>query len=112
MLEKTTRMNYLYDFYQDLLTPKQKKYLSLYYLHDLSFGEIAEQFQVSRQAVYDNIKRTETMLETYEKKLKLYKKFSQRKELLTKLTGLLEKHMNKDEHEEIFSIINKMKELD
>ncbi|MCY9076330.1 hypothetical protein MOE51_18345, partial [Bacillus inaquosorum] len=32
-LEKTTRMNYLFDFYQSLLTSKQKSYMSLYYLY-------------------------------------------------------------------------------
>ncbi|WP_336968253.1 sigma factor-like helix-turn-helix DNA-binding protein, partial [Bacillus cereus] len=50
MLEKTTRMNYLFDFYQSLLTQKQRSYMSLYYLDDLSLGEIAEEFDVSRQA--------------------------------------------------------------
>lgn len=74
MLEKTTRMNYLFDFYQSLLTPKQKSYMSLYYLDDFSLGEIAEEFEVSRQAVYDNIKRTEAMLEEYEEKLGLLNK--------------------------------------
>ena len=43
MLEKTTRMNYLYDFYQSLLTPKQRNYMYLYYLDDYSLGEIAEE---------------------------------------------------------------------
>ena len=51
MLDKTLRMNYLFDFYQALLTPKQQKYMSLYYLDDFSLGEIAEEFEVSRQAV-------------------------------------------------------------
>ncbi len=78
MLEKTTRMNYLFDFYQSLLTQKQRSYMSLYYLDDLSLGEIAEEFDVSRQAVYDNIKRTEAMLEEYEEKLMLLHKFQAR----------------------------------
>ncbi|OIS67598.1 hypothetical protein A4A35_21585, partial [Bacillus subtilis] len=76
-LEKTTRMNYLFDFYQSLLTSKQKSYMSLYYLDDFSLGEIAEEYEVSRQAVYDNIKRTEAMLEQYEEKLLLLKKFQE-----------------------------------
>jgi uncharacterized protein len=82
MLEKTTRINYLYDFYQTLLTPKQQSYMSLYYLDDYSLGEIAEEYDVSRQAVYDNIKRTETMLEEYEEKLLLFQKFQERCKLL------------------------------
>lgn len=90
MLEKTTRMNYLYDFYQSLLTPKQRSYMSLYYLDDFSLGEIAEEYEVSRQAVFDNIKRTEAMLEEYEEKLLLFKKFQERKVILGKMKKALE----------------------
>jgi uncharacterized protein len=85
LLEKTNRMNYLYDFYQALLTPKQSSYMALYYLDDYSLGEIAEEYDVSRQAVYDNIKRTEAMLEEYEEKLLLFEKFLKRSELISKL---------------------------
>jgi len=85
MLEKTTRMNYLYDFYQSLLTPKQRSYMALYYLDDFSLGEIAEEYNVSRQAVYDNIKRTEIMLEEYEEKLLLFKKFQERTKLIEEM---------------------------
>ncbi len=59
--------------------------MSLYYLDDLSLGEIAEEFDVSRQAVYDNIKRTEAMLEEYEEKLVLLQKFQERQRLVAKL---------------------------
>jgi hypothetical protein len=92
MLEKTNRMNYLYDFYQSLLTPKQQSYMSLYYLDDFSLGEIAEEYHVSRQAVYDNIKRTEAMLEEYEEKLLLFHKFQERNKLLVKLKNSLSDH--------------------
>ncbi|AZB42912.1 putative DNA-binding protein [Bacillus sp. FJAT-42376] len=88
ILEKTTRMNYLFDFYQSLLTSKQKSYMSLYYLDDYSLGEIAEEYSVSRQAVYDNIKRTETMLEQYEEKLLLLHKFQKRNAILKQLKEL------------------------
>ncbi|BBP89297.1 UPF0122 protein YlxM [Bacillus safensis] len=60
--------------------------MSLYYLDDFSLGEIADEYEVSRQAVYDNIKRTEAMLEQYEEKscsclrnLKSVKNFSKKK---------------------------------
>lgn len=89
MLEKTTRMNYLYDFYQSLLTPKQSSYMALYYLDDFSLGEIAEEYNVSRQAVYDNIKRTEAMLEEYEEKLLLFEKFQERSKLIQEMKELL-----------------------
>ncbi|QAS51024.1 putative DNA-binding protein [Halobacillus litoralis] len=90
MLEKTTRINYLFDFYQSLLTPKQSNYMELYYLEDYSLGEISETFDVSRQAVYDNIRRTETMLEEYEKKLQLYEKFQKRQQVFKEMEAEIE----------------------
>ncbi|MDR4434084.1 putative DNA-binding protein [Bacillus tequilensis] len=108
-LEKTTRMNYLFDFYQSLLTSKQKSYMSLYYLDDFSLGEIAEEYEVSRQAVYDNIKRTEAMLEQYEEKLLLLKKFQERKEMFIKLKELAS---GSKEEEEITALIEALEKLD
>ncbi|WP_409253675.1 putative DNA-binding protein [Bacillus sp. SCS-153A] len=109
MLEKTTRMNYLYDFYQSLLTPKQSSYMSLYYLDDFSLGEIAEEYEISRQAVYDNIKRTEAMLEEYEEKLLLFQKFQERSKLLREIKQLLNTNDNKtSELEELFEKLEKL----
>ncbi|MBL3647204.1 putative DNA-binding protein [Bacillus sp. RHFS10] len=108
-IEKTTRMNYLFDFYQSLLTSKQKSYMSLYYLDDFSLGEIAEEYEVSRQAVYDNIKRTEAMLEQYEEKLLLLKKFQERKEMFNKLKELAS---GSKEEEEITALIEALEKLD
>lgn len=80
-------MNRLYDYYQGLLTDKQRAYLDLYYREDYSLGEIAENFGVSRQAVYDNIHRSEGILKHYEAVLRLVEtddqKQHQGKDLLT-----------------------------
>lgn len=108
MLEKTHRMNYLYDFYQALLTPKQSSYMSLYYLDDYSLGEIAEEYDVSRQAVYDNIKRTEAMLEEYEQKLLLFQKFQQRSELISKMKDLLADSPNSQTLSEMVAELEKL----
>ncbi len=70
MLEKTVEISVLYDFYNQLLTEKQKNIVDLYYNQDLSLGEIADEFDVSRQAVYDMLKRSERLLYQYEEKLK------------------------------------------
>ncbi len=110
MLEKTTRMNYLFDFYQSLLTPKQRSYMSLYYLDDYSLGEIAEEFDVSRQAVYDNIKRTEAMLEEYEEKLVLLHKFQERQLLLAKLKSSLSDDVHAKE--ELLQIVEAIEKLE
>jgi uncharacterized protein len=110
MLEKTTRMNYLYDFYQSLLTPKQRSYMSLYYLDDYSLGEIAEEYEVSRQAVYDNIKRTEAMLEEYEEKLLLFQKFQERQQLIKKLREIAARNNLQDE--DFFKTIEALEKLE
>ncbi|WP_078413338.1 putative DNA-binding protein [Priestia abyssalis] len=110
MLEKTTRMNYLYDFYQSLLTPKQSSYMSLYYLDDYSLGEIAEEYDVSRQAVYDNIKRTEQMLEQYEEKLLLFQKFEARQRILKQLKEISQADKCKDD--QVLSLIDSLEKLE
>ena len=110
MLEKTTRMNYLYDFYYSLLTPKQQSYMSLYYLDDYSLGEIAEEYDISRQAVYDNIKRTEAMLEEYEEKLGLLQKFQERGKLFTHLKALVNE--NPPSKQAILETVAELEKLD
>ena len=84
-LERTMRMNYLYDFYHSLLTEKQQRYVEMYYLEDLQLTEIAENLDVTRQAVYDNLKRTSELLEHYEKNLSMYKNYLHRVQLLETL---------------------------
>ena len=64
----------LLDYYKPLLTEKQKRYLIDYFEEDLSLSEIAQNYEVSRQAVYDNIKRGCRILRDYEDKLNFYKK--------------------------------------
>ncbi|WP_172369715.1 putative DNA-binding protein [Sporosarcina jiandibaonis] len=88
-LIKTTRINFLFDFYQSLLTDKQRIYMELYYLEDFSLGEIAEEYGISRQAVYDNVRRSEVMLEDYELKLNLFSKFQKRLEIIEEMEKLL-----------------------
>ncbi|MGM8211782.1 putative DNA-binding protein [Virgibacillus sp. W0430] len=109
VLEKTTRINNLFDFYDRLLTAKQRKYMEMYYVEDYSLGEIAQLSKVSRQAVYDNIKRTEQILEMYEEKLHLYEKFEKRTELLAKLSDRI---MTTDTDSYLSALINELKELD
>ncbi|GAY72952.1 putative DNA-binding protein [Lentilactobacillus kosonis] len=84
-LEKNNYINSLFAFYEPLLTGKQANYLELYYANDYSLGEIAEEFNVSRQAVYDNIKRSEKILISYEQKLNLYKNYTDRNSKLDQI---------------------------
>lgn len=90
MIEKVERVAMLFDFYGKLLTEKQQEMLSLYYEQDLSLGEIAGEYNISRQAVHDILKRGEKILSSYEAKLGLVKKFMSEREKLTRVLDLLE----------------------
>jgi hypothetical protein len=89
VLEKTNRINLLFDFYEPLLTEKQRTTLQLYVHDDYSLGEIAEHFAVSRQAIYEHVKRAEQTLQEYEAKLGLLHKHEQRLKLAAEAQFLL-----------------------
>ncbi|SHE60489.1 hypothetical protein SAMN02745249_00769 [Atopostipes suicloacalis DSM 15692] len=96
-LEKTLKMNQLFSFYGELLTSKQKDYMSDYYEEDYTLAEIADNYGVSRQAIYDSLKRTEDTLLDYEKKLHLVKEFEHRSEILKNIKEYLEENYKEDE---------------
>lgn len=73
-MEELVYLNDLFDLYGDLLTEKQQKYFMDYYFHDLSYGEISSKYQVSRNAVFHQLKDIEKKLFLFEEKLKLYDK--------------------------------------
>jgi predicted DNA-binding protein YlxM (UPF0122 family) len=70
-MKDVARRAYLLDFYGPLLTEKQRDIYEWYYQQDLSLGEISQVAQVSRNAVYDLVCRTDEKLERYEKALGL-----------------------------------------
>lgn len=72
----------LYQEYKNLLTENQSEVFNLYYLCDLSLGEIAEIKGVSKQGVSDNLSKTRELLVDYEQKLGLLKKKGQLLEIL------------------------------
>lgn len=82
--------------------------MKLYYLEDLSLGEIADEYDVSRQAVYDNVRRTEAMLEDYELKLNLFSKFQKRIDIVEKMEKLLAD--NTDQTEALQSLLVTLKD--
>lgn len=68
-LEKSVEIGTLCAFYGGLLTSKQQEMLRLHYEEDLTLGEIAEQFGVSRQNVHELITRSVQKLRRYEQAL-------------------------------------------
>ena len=75
-LEKREEIIRLYDTYGCLLTDKQKNYFEAYYFDDLSISEISTNHEVSRNAVFDQLKRILMILLDYEEKLKIVYKAS------------------------------------
>ena len=84
-LKELEHINELYDFYKELLTNKQRDYFEMYYFYDNSLGEIATINNLSRNAIYDNIKKTCKILTDYESKLHLLEKSNKRLEIIEKL---------------------------
>ncbi|MCG8401976.1 MAG: YlxM family DNA-binding protein [Firmicutes bacterium] len=89
-MDKVTTVTLMFDFYGQLLTERQQKFIELYYGNDFSLGEIAQTCGVSRQAVHDTLKRAESMLHNYERKLQLVNKFLAQRNKLAEAARLLE----------------------
>ncbi len=81
-LEKRTYYINLFDIYKELLTTKQQEYFQDYYLEDFSLKEISENYNVSRNAIFDQIKKVVAILENFEDKLKIYNKNNKIKNLI------------------------------
>lgn len=112
MINNVFEMNNLLDFYGRLLSDKQRRAAEMYYMYDYSLNEIAEELEISKQAVSDNLKRAENNLRDYEKKLKLIENYKKRKDKNRELILLVEKledkkdHLNHNTLEKIKAILN------
>ena len=84
MLDKVEG-NLLFDFYGSLLTEHQKEVLDDYFNDDLSMSELADEYEVSKSAISDLIKRCLNQLEEYENKLHLIKQARSLDELIDKM---------------------------
>jgi uncharacterized protein len=83
-LVKKEQLNELFDLYEPLFTEKQITYFKHYYHEDFSLNEIANLYQLSRNAIYDHIKKVEEGLLVYEQKLGFLKLQKKRLELISK----------------------------
>lgn len=107
-MEKIVRQALLYDFYGELLTEHQKSIYSDIVLNDLSYSEVAKDEGISRQGVFDLVKRCDKILEDYESKLQLVEKFLDTKkrvnrihELATDLKAMTDRQDLKEKMNEI-----------
>ncbi len=91
MEKSRLRQTMLLDFYGELLTEKQRECYDLHYNEDLSLSEIAEQLSISRQGVWDNIRRAELSLSEYEEKTGLLQRFGSIKDKIAEIRKACEK---------------------
>lgn len=104
-MDKLYYLTLLFDFYGELLTEKQKSVIDLYYFNDFSLNEIAEEHNITRQAVLDMIKRTEKLLNQYESKLMLVEKYIDRKNKIEKILSVIDNPNSIDDVKEMLSDI-------
>ncbi len=84
-MEDILYYNELYDCYSSLLTDKQRVYFENYYFDNLSLSEIADNFDVSRNAVYKQLQITIEKLEEYEEKLGLNNRKKQLENIMERI---------------------------
>ena len=89
-MDEILHLTLLFDFYGELLTEKQKQVFAMHYQDDLSLTEIGEELSVSRQAVRDQLKRTEKILLDYEQKLGLVARFQAQKKEVRQMLDIME----------------------
>lgn len=89
-LDEIVHLSILYDFYGELLSEHKKQIFEDYVLNDLSLSEIAAEQNISRQGVYDIIRRCSKELKDYESKLALVQKFQSVKDKLSSIKDISE----------------------
>ena len=109
-MEKNIEISILSQIYKDILTEKQFEILDQYYNNDYSLSEIAENYNITRQAVRDNIKSGETKLYDLENKLGLMKKMQKQEELVNGIISKLDS-LNIQDKKTLESIKKDLKKL-
>lgn len=100
-MEEKIRISMLLQIYGKLLTEKQFEFMDFYYNEDLSLSEIAENQNITRQAVREILAKSKNKLEEYEEKVMFYEKINKINPLLDKL-----EKTNRKEIQEIRKILN------
>ena len=108
MADESLRRTMLFDFYGEMLTDKQREYYDLHYNEDLSLYEIAEQRGVSRQAVWDIIRRAEAVMLELEEKTGFIARAERRRQTLEEIGALAQ---DLPEGERKREILKKLAEL-
>ncbi|MCH5268466.1 MAG: DNA-binding protein [Lachnospiraceae bacterium] len=107
-IEERVELSMLYDFYGALLKESQKRMFEMSILEDYGYSEIAQEEGISRQGVYDAIKRAIKQLREYEEKLGLVARFEkQKRQIKTLQRQLVEMGVSeKEEWQTIFALLH------
>lgn len=108
-LEKNEILGDLYAYYGKLLTKNQQSYFEDYYYNDLSLGEISLNHKVSRQAVYDNLRRCRKLLTNYEEKLHMQKDYNEIERKLTVALAAIEQRKQTQALKEIKLLLEELR---
>ena len=109
IIEEKVKISILCQLYGKLLTEKQYEVLDDYYNNDLSLSEIAENLEITRQAVRDNIKTGENKLLEYEEKLGIMKKVMEQEEKIAVILSEITKIKSKSSDKEVERILEHIK---
>lgn len=110
MADNTFMRTMLFDFYGEVLTEKQREYYDLHYNSDLSLYEIAEMSGVSRQAVWDIIRRAEQTLRELESKTGLVARAVKRRRAAEELEKLIQATPEAPERGRMLELLQEIKE--
>ena len=108
-MERKVKISILCDLYGKLLTNKQFEFLNDYYNNDLSLSEIAENNNITRQAVRDIIKKGENKLFEYEEKLGFMKRTLKQEEQIVNVLQELTKIQTQFTDKQIAQILEHIK---
>lgn len=108
-MEEKIKISMLLEIYGKLLTEKQYNLLDDYYNKDLSLSEIAENEEITRQAVRDLLKKGEKKLFEYEEKLRVMEKNIVQEEKIDEILSEITKIENKFTDEEIANVLDDIK---
>ena len=108
-MENKVKISMLNQIYGKLLTKKQYEIIDDYYNNDLSLSEIAENNEITRQAVRDILKKGEKKLFEYEEKLMFMKRMLNQEKRIEKVLAELTKIQKNDSDQEIAQILESIK---
>ncbi len=108
-MDEKVKISILCDLYGKLLTQKQYEFLNDYYNNDLSLSEIAENNEITRQAVRDIIKKGEKKLFKYEEKLSFMKRMSNQEKKIQQVLSELSKIQKDSSDKKVANILETVK---